>query len=126
MKIVDKLAEDVREYVIELIEENNLSYVDEELSRIIFNNYVYALVKTKIEQAIMAFIVIIFGLYVIFNDAVLLPKWVKWLTGYIMTFRVMPTSIWVIGEHALDMFAKKTIPEIFEENKSLWKFKDKK
>lgn len=126
MRIADRLAEDVSAYVDELIEENDLDYVNEELVQIIFNNYVYALAKTRIHQLILAFVIIVFGLYVALTETILLPKWVKFLTGYIMIFQCMPTGVWSLGEHAVDRFAKKTIPEIFEENKSLWKFKGNK
>ena len=126
MRIADRLAEDVSAYVDELIEENDLDYVNEELVQIIFNNYVYALAKTRIHHLILAFVIIVFGLYVALTETILLPKWVKFLTGYIMIFQCMPTGVWALGEHAVDRFAKKTIPEIFEENKSLWKFKGNK
>lgn len=122
--IGDKLAEDISEYLTEIVEANDLAYVDEELAKMIFNHYVYAVVKSKIEQAMFAFVVMIFALYVVLCDGLQLPKWVKFMTSYIMIFRMMPTGIWCIGEHALDVFSKKTVPEIFDENKSLWKAKN--
>lgn len=124
LNIGDKLAEDIIEYLTDIVEANDLAYVDEELAKMIFNHYVYAVVKSKIEQAMFAFVVMIFALYVVLCDGLQLPKWVKFMTSYIMIFRMMPTGIWCIGEHALDVFSKKTVPEIFDENKSLWKAKN--
>lgn len=120
MTFLDKMAEEVNEYMEETIKVNNLSYVDEELVNIIFRRYVYEFVKAAVFKWLYLFAMIALAVYILMNDAINLPYWFKILVSFVI-LRYSKVGVWSIGGQMYDEFSNGTVPDIFNQHKDLWK-----
>ena len=120
MNLHDKISEDVTNYVKELLEINHIKSIDSKLVDIIFNTYVFELTTAYIRKALYLFCMFCLAVIVLVYDCPL-PMWVRIIFAYTIVRYATRIGINNISNEALDHFTQKTIPDIFETHKSMWK-----